>query len=170
MAKSKFTPEERKARRRAYVAKWARDRRASDPEFREVHNAKQRKKRQNPDVTAAERAQAKVRYATRQARAKVLFKAAKTRAGYRKEPFTLTLDHVRAGLDCGVCPRTGYWFDFTAGSGINPRSPSLDRIDPNGPYSDVNIQVVCWQYNVMKQRLTDAELLEFCKAVTEAAK
>jgi hypothetical protein len=44
-------------------------------------------------------------------------------------------------------------------------SPSIDKIDPAKGYTIDNCQVVSWWYNVTKQRFTDKEVLELCKAV-----
>ncbi len=106
------------------------------------------------------------RRTTVRGRAQLILGDAKKRAKQRNEPFTLTVDHVIEGLKRGICPRTGYWFDLSPTGGTqHPLAPSLDRIDASKPYSDGNVQVVCWQYNTMKHTLTDAELLEFCKAI-----
>lgn len=112
----------------------------------------------------------RARRATIPGRAANLLTGAKQRAGAKGEPFTLTLTHVVTGLERGVCPRTGFWFDLTVGKRKqNPYAPSLDKINPTKPYSDDNVQVVCWQYNAMKQELSDEELLYFCKMITERA-
>lgn len=164
---SKFSVEERKARRRAYCAKWARDRRKTDPLYAKKLRDEQRKRRADPVFRAAELAAGRKRSERIDVRAKMLLKVAQARAVARSQPFTLTLQHVVDGLSKGTCPRTGVRFNLKTGNGIGPRSPSLDRIRPAGPYSNKNVQIVCWQYNVMKQRLTDAQLLKFCKAVVK---
>lgn len=66
------------------------------------------------------------------------------------------------------CPKTG--LDFVIGESTNfsnrhPMTPSVDKIDPSKGYTEDNCQVVCWWYNVSKQRFTDDEVLELCRAV-----
>lgn len=70
------------------------------------------------------------------------------------------------------CPRTG--FNFVIGSGSNyqnrhPQTPSIDKIDPSGGYTKDNVQIVCWWYNCAKQRYTDDEVLQFCRAVVDSS-
>lgn len=106
----------------------------------------------------------KQRRETVEGRASTLFTGARQRAVIRGEPLLLTLEHVIEGIRRGRCPRTGMWFDLriVERHKQNPCAPSLDRINSQGPYSNENVQVVCWQYNAMKQALTPEELLFFC--------
>lgn len=71
------------------------------------------------------------------------------------------------------CPRTGLTFMFgNNGRGFkdrNPRAASLDKIDPSKGYTVDNVQVVCWWYNCSKQRFSDEEVINLCKAVTHQA-
>ena len=55
-------------------------------------------------------------------------------------------------------------------SSRTPWSPSIDKIDPKGGYTQKNCRVVAWWYNVAKQTFSDNEVLELCKAVVNKAK
>ena len=101
---------------------------------------------------------------TFEGRALILWRSAKQRARMRGEGFSLTMEHVTRGLS-QPCPRTGVVFDFRTLERANPYAPSVDKIDRTKPYSDDNVQIVCWAYNRMKSDMTDAELLLFCKLV-----
>ena len=46
-----------------------------------------------------------------------------------------------------------------------PTNASVDRIDNNLGYISGNIQLVCWQVNLMKGQLTNEELVIFCKLI-----
>lgn len=84
---------------------------------------------------------------------------------------SITLEWVMRGIEGGICPVTGIAFDLTnghqriTGRAKNPYSPSLDRIDPKGPYSPNNTRVVIWQYNMMKGELSDGEIFEICRRI-----
>jgi len=64
-------------------------------------------------------------------------------------------------LNVGVCERTGIKFELVHGSVRHPYGPSVDRIDANGFYSDENVQIVCWAYNVGKAEMTDEKYHEY---------
>jgi hypothetical protein len=49
----------------------------------------------------------------------------------------------------------------------NPYKFSVDRIDPNLPYSNTNIHLVCWFANNARNSM---ELIEFKTALTELQK
>lgn len=98
-----------------------------------------------------------------------LVSSAEYRARKKGIEFSLTTEWVMNKLK-NPCPRTGVTFTFSNNgsdySGRKPTCPSLDKIDPYKGYTPDNVQVVCWWYNVSKQQFTDAEVLEFCKRVT----
>ena len=58
-----------------------------------------------------------------------------------------------------ACEKTGIPFEI---SGAN--APSIDRIDPNLPYIESNVQVVTWMYNRCKQSDSDEDVMSFIKA------
>lgn len=56
------------------------------------------------------------------------------------------------------------------GSGHLLLNASVDRINPGKDYTISNIRLVCSHVNMMRSNLTDAELLEFCKAIVNTNK
>jgi hypothetical protein len=102
-------------------------------------------------------------------RAAILWRTARDRAKARSELFSLTLEYVKRGMSA-PCPRTGVIFDLNVKNGrSNPFSPSIDRIKAGEPYSNDNVQIVCWAYNRMKSDMSDEDLLTFCKFVVRQA-
>lgn len=108
-------------------------------------------------------------YGSIRGRAASLLRAAQVRAVKRKENCTITIEHVIAGIEVGICPVTGFEFTLSSDprrdSAQDPLAPSIDRIDCNKPYSDENSRIVIWQYNRMRARLSDDEVYKFCLAV-----
>lgn len=101
-------------------------------------------------------------------RAGALVRGAKNRAKTKGIPFSLTRKWVFEKFASG-CEMTGIPFDLeTKGRvWINPWGPSLDRIDPDGPYSPENTRVVCWAYNLAKCRWTDADVVKMAEALVQ---
>lgn len=99
-------------------------------------------------------------------RARAMLKSAKRRE-YKGSDFNLDLEFILDKLTIGVCEVTGIPFNYDKPNGItcNKFSPSLDRVDNNTGYIKSNVQVVIWQYNLMKGQISDNELLEICQAV-----
>jgi hypothetical protein len=84
----------------------------------------------------------------------------------------LDADWVEARIRAG-CAKTGVAFELkhpggTGFSRCHHLSPSLDRIDPTKGYTKDNVQVVTWIYNRAKHQQTDADVLEFAKALVRA--
>lgn len=79
---------------------------------------------------------------------------------------SLTAADILPMLMRGICAKTGLEFVFEP---RHPFSPSLDRIDQKLNYTPENVQVVCWQYNVAKNKWSDDQTLRFCRAVVQAA-
>ncbi|CAB4150150.1 hypothetical protein UFOVP562_37 [uncultured Caudovirales phage] len=104
--------------------------------------------------------------------AQTLFYAAQHRAIKKGLIFDLDADWIAEQLK-RPCPRTGVEFRLLeASSGYGDRGPfgpSLDKIDPHGGYTKNNVQVVCWWYNVAKQRFTDQEVINLCTMVVKTA-
>lgn len=106
-------------------------------------------------------------------RAVSLFNSAKKRAKNKNEEFRLSLSDVFEGISKGFCQRTGIEFDFDMDvrhekrTTVNPYSPSIDKINPQGIYEPSNVQYVsCW-YNIAKSQYSDDFFLSMCKRVVE---
>lgn len=67
----------------------------------------------------------------------------------------------------GLCALSGVPMTYLKGSGEVPTNISLDRIDPDLPYSIENIQLVCVQVNFMKHTLNKEQLIFWCKRIIE---
>lgn len=65
----------------------------------------------------------------------------------------------------GKCALSGRQLTFICGKGIIPTNISIDRIDPLGDYTEDNVRLVCRQANIMKQRMSDEELSDWCKDI-----
>lgn len=75
---------------------------------------------------------------------------------------TLTYDHVlelleKQGRRCAI---TGKEFTF-CGGGVST-NVSIDRLDCDQPYEHGNVRLVCAAVNMMRQRLSDEELGQWC--------
>ena len=81
-----------------------------------------------------------------------------------REESSLNIDRVvRDVEDRGWrCLRTGIPFEAKG-----PFAPSVDRIDSNLPYTEDNIQVVCWIYNRCKNSDTDEVVETFARKLIE---
>lgn len=63
---------------------------------------------------------------------------------------------------CGKCALSGRQLTFITGKGIVDTNISIDRIDSSLGYVEGNLQLVCRQANIMKQRLSEQELSSWC--------
>lgn len=101
-----------------------------------------------------------------------LFHSARHRAEEQGLEFNLTIKWIEQRLKY-PCPKTGLSFDILHGgkdySSRSPMCPSVDKINPSLGYTEDNVQVVSWWYNCSKQRFSDKEVLELCKAVVNQA-
>lgn len=124
--------------------------------------------RNNPDHRAKQQSRSAELYRSVEGRARALWRAAQER---RPEGFTLTLAHVVAGIERGVCPVTGIKFDMTdshqvvSGRFRNPYGPSLDRVDGRLGYTNENSRIVVTQYNIMRGELSDDETFYLCRLI-----
>lgn len=102
----------------------------------------------------------------------LLINKAKFRAKNKNLKFEISYDFIFNKLECGKCEKTGIEFTFEnqEKSYRNPYSPSIDKINPFGDYTEDNIQVVCNFYNTAKGQMTDDEFLQFCHQVVEFAR
>ena len=70
-----------------------------------------------------------------------------------------------------LCPVFKVPFSMNETRGPGKRSPTIDRIDPNGDYTKGNVQIISGLANKMKQDATPAELETFARwALTEGTK
>jgi hypothetical protein len=103
-------------------------------------------------------------------KAENLFAAARWRANNKSLPFDLTIPFIFEHLQ-RPCPKTGKSFNLgKSGSSYSDRDlycPSVDKINPYLGYTQDNVQIVCWGYNVAKQRFTDEEIIEFWKSTVD---
>lgn len=99
-----------------------------------------------------------------------LLAASKDRASRKGLDHNLTIEFITEKLK-QPCPKTGLSFRLgKTGSNYSDRdiqTPSIDRINPSKGYTIDNVQIVCWGYNVAKQRFTDDEIMEFWKNVVD---
>lgn len=112
----------------------------------------------------------KKRHENPNTRAKYIFNNAKRRALDRNETFSVTLIRIQFAIMLGECERTGIKFCLKLpydGMKTNPFAPSIDKIDPNKSYSDSNIQIVLWCYNMGKQQLNRDEYEDFILKAAE---
>jgi len=62
------------------------------------------------------------------------------------------------------CALSGIEFYTGTPHSFGARRPSLDRLEPDGPYDASNIRVVCLGLNSLRGRGTDAEMFELMRA------
>jgi hypothetical protein len=111
---------------------------------------------------------AKKYYADPRGRAVVLCNSAKRRARTRGVDFSLTPEWVAQKIAAGSCELTGLPFEMTGDAksvAKSPWSPSLDRIDPSGPYTPENVQVVVWLYNLAKNNFAHENVMALAAAL-----
>lgn len=96
---------------------------------------------------------------------RVMLNKARYRAKKGGYPCTITEDDI---LIPEMCPRSG--MPLVSGvKGDCSNSPSLDKIIPELGYIPGNVEVVSLQYNVMKQRLSNEELVALCRTIVAIA-
>lgn len=100
-------------------------------------------------------------------RAVQLHANAKRRAEDKGITFDLDRLDLIERITAGRCEVTGLPFDLTAGAGLNPWAPSLDRKDSAGGYTPANVQVVVSAYNVAKGPWGDDVLLKLARAIVD---
>lgn len=79
----------------------------------------------------------------------------------------ITIDDVMAMYEKqdGKCAVTGIEMTYAMDGFMT--NASIDRLDPDGNYDLDNIRLVCTGVNVMRMRLTDEDLVYWCKAIAE---
>ena len=83
----------------------------------------------------------------------------------RNEQTDITEGWLVAEISKGFCVRSGEPFDLCKNGQINPRSPSVDRIDSSRGYYRDNCQMVCTWYNTAKGNKSDEQFLDFCRRI-----
>lgn len=141
--------------------------RDGNPEVLRKRKLRYSRRKDDPDFIADAKRRAAKHYGSIEGRAKSLLRNA------QKSPdgCALSLDHVMRGIERGYCIVTGIPFDMTidqlsrTGRHTNPFAPSLDRTNPHLGYTDENVRVVIWQYNLMKGEISDAEVLTIARTL-----
>lgn len=89
------------------------------------------------------------------------------RVAASKHEFSLTLQSLFDMWDNqkGLCALTGFKMTHLAKCRYLDTNISIDRIDSDGPYSKSNTRLVCFTANMLKRKLTDNQLLEWCQAI-----
>jgi hypothetical protein len=74
----------------------------------------------------------------------------------------IDFEWFKVRFDAGVCELSGLPFDFVGKR--SPNSPSVDRIDPNGPYTKQNCRLILWWLNRALVNMSD----DYCLGVFRA--
>ena len=104
----------------------------------------------------------------------LLVATARRRAQKKGLPFDLTVGWAleQYSLQAGRCKVTGLLFDLSCNRGrgaykINPRSPSLDRVDSGKGYTRDNVELVCSHINIAFNMFGRQSFNELAKAYLE---
>lgn len=97
------------------------------------------------------------------------FNQFKSGAETRGIVWSLTLDDVAdiMEMQCHTCALTGWPIEFPNIGHPDKAPASIDRVDSKGPYSKENSQLVTRKVNMMKQRYSQQEFVDVCKAVAK---
>ncbi len=110
-------------------------------------------------------------YSTMKGRATHLLNNARARSSRMGLSFDLTREWVLERLNAGKCEVTGIPFVIATGQGrghrVNSFSPSIDRIDANGHYTQGNCRVVVWIYNRARGAFPDNDFEAMLTALFE---
>lgn len=84
----------------------------------------------------------------------------------KKIDFTITPDDIEAlyKSQAGLCALSGYTMNLNRGTIY---SISVDRLDNSLGYVIDNIRLVCKAVNIMRNTLSDLELVAFCKKIAD---
>lgn len=148
-----YTCRPSKAAERKYcTAKCANDanRKYANPTWKDYATA-WRANKGDAHVKRAEATQFATFYATVHGRAVHMLNNARARAKRYGVKCELTTAWIEDRLNIGACSITGIAFVFQANGGrghvTNSFSPSIDRIDQAGDYTEENCRMTCWIYN-----------------------
>jgi len=94
-------------------------------------------------------------------RAQVLVSNIKSRAKKKGLAYNLDWHWYMDKYEKGVCEASGIPFEEPEYNGqkgnTSPWAPSVDRIDPNKGYTKDNCRLVCFIFNVTKNRFSDED-------------
>lgn len=100
-------------------------------------------------------------------RAQLIVNARRYQAKKKGIPFDLDWQWMQEKIDRGICEATGLPLTMDVGKRdgtADPFSPSIDRIDPDGPYSLENSRVVCYVFNLSRSAFGDDVFYKMCRA------
>lgn len=92
-------------------------------------------------------------------REKQMFYSARIRAAQKGIEFSLKLEDIKIPA---ICPVFNVPFTPLYGNGVQPHSPSIDRIDNSKGYTPDNISIISWRANSLK---SDGNISEFKQLV-----
>jgi hypothetical protein len=101
-------------------------------------------------------------------RAVTMWRGARDRARAKGLEFSISQERVLAALQRGVCEVTGLQFELRAGGHFDrsPLGPTIDRIDSKHGYTEHNVQIVCWIYNLAKSNWTHEDVMLMVEALS----
>lgn len=98
-----------------------------------------------------------------------MFKTSRNRASEKGWAFNLTPEWIEKKLQAGKCEATGIPLELSAQPGgmihFRPWTPSLDRTDCSGGYTQDNVKLVCWMYNQAKGVSTHSDVMKMVGAL-----
>lgn len=110
-------------------------------------------------------------YTTLHGRAVHMINNMRRRAKVKNLHVDIDVDWVESKLIVGVCEVTGIPFDIKVNGGkghkTNSFSPSIDRIQQDGPYTKDNCRVTCWIYNRARGSFPPADFDIMLNALSE---
>lgn len=113
-------------------------------------------------------------YTTIHGRAVHMLNNLKSRAKRNNIKCDISIKWIEDRLNRGTCEATGIPFIITINHGkghrTNSFSPSIDRIDQTGPYTESNCEMTCWIYNRAKGAFPLADLVIMMKSYLETNK
>ncbi len=99
----------------------------------------------------------------------IFFHRIQSQAIERNFPFTLTIEQIWDLFlkQKGKCALSGINIKFQSRAKKSDGTASLDRIDSSKGYEPDNIQWVHKRVNIMKQNISDKELINWCDVISQ---